>query len=278
MEPRRAGDPPRGPAGMVTPNGSAQLRAARQGSELFGRGPEGVRDIEEEMRRLGPRRSAWIVTGKEQELRVALLPDSPEGAAERAAAGRGIDDPARPPAIVGGQVRAVRAAGRRAADAAASLVTCTRAFNAMMRVWAEAAEEYGRDGDAAEAAGAVEAGRFARRPDKGPMFTAMSLDLRLGQHEDRQVKMLVRRSSILSPTHVVEYHAFRARLPNDAEEIDSPKAALNAFECEVRLPDGARVGRGGVRVMARRAVLDTAAYGQLDRLRRLGADVWFEGL
>jgi len=58
----------------------------------------------------------------------------------------------------------------------------------------------------------------------------------------------------------------------------SPKAARNAFECEVRLPDGARVGPGGVRVMARRPWLDGAAYGQLDRLGRLGAEVWFEGL
>jgi len=103
-------------------------------------------------------------------------------------------------------------------------------------------------------------------------------DLGLGQHEDSQAKMRVRRSSVLPHMLVAEYRAFRARLPGDAEEIDSPRAAANAFECEVRMPDGARVGPGGVRVTARRPQLGAAAHGQLDRLGRLGAVVWFEGL
>jgi len=237
-----------------------------------------VRDVEEEMRRLDPPGSAKIVTGRDRELRTALLPGTPEGIAEGAAAACAMDDPRRPEAIVGAQARAVRAAGRRATDAAASLASATSAFNRLMPEWVAAAEEYGRDGAAAEAADAVERGRFVRRPGKGTMFTAMSLDLGLGQHEDREVKMRIRRASIPPPVLVVEYHAFRARLPGDAEEIDSPKAAANAFECEVRMPDGARVGPGGVRVMARRPQLGAAAYGQLDRLGRLGAEVWFEGL
>jgi len=274
----RAPGAARVPAGLATPNGSAQLRAARRGSGLFGQGGAAVRDVEGEMRRLGPPGSAEIVTGWDHELRTALLPGTPEVTAGRAAAAYAMDDPQRPEAIVGAQVRAVRAAGRRAAEAAASLVTCASAFNRLMPEWAATAEEYGRDGAAAEAADAVERGRFARRPGIGPMFTAMSLDLSLGQHEDREVKMRIRLASILAPIHVVEYHAFRARLDSDFEEIDSPKAARNAFECEVRLPDGARVGPGGVRVMARRPWLDGAAYGQLDRLGRLGAEVWFEGL
>jgi len=90
--------------------------------------------------------------------------------------------------------------------------------------------------------------------------------------------MRIRRAPILPPTRAAEYLAFRARLPGDAGEVDAPKAAMNAFEREVRLPDGARVGPGGVRVMARRPHPDVAAYGHLDRLGRLGAEVRLEGL
>jgi len=273
----RAPGAARGPGGLSTPDGSAQLRAARRGSRLFGRGEAAMREVEGEMRRLGARRSARIVTGWDRELRNALLPGTPEGIAEEASA-YAMGDPRRPEEIVDAQARAVRAAGRRAAEAAASLASATSAFNGLMLEWAAAAEEYGRDGAAAEAADAVERGRFVRRPGRGPMFTAMSLDLGLGQHERNQVKMRIRRASILPPIHVVEYHVFRARLPGDAEEIDSPKAARNAFECEVRMPDGARVGPGGVRVMARRPHPDVAAYGHLDRLGRLGAEVRLEGL
>lgn len=129
---------------------------------------------------------------------------------------------------------------------------------------------------AKEAADAVERGMFVRRRRDKLRFTAMSVNLKLGQHAANQVKMYISREHILSPVLVVECHPFRARLPGDHEEIDSPKAAANAYECEVRIPDGARVVRKGVRVMARRRHLDLKAHSQLERLKRLEVEVLYE--
>jgi len=143
-------------------------------------------------------RKAAAVAERARELDAALLPATLEGAAEEATA-RAIGDPRRPWPIVDAQVRLVMASGPVAIAAARALAEHAGAFSAAMRGWVAGADEYGRDGAAAEAADAVERGRFARRPGKGPMFTAMSLDLGLGQHEDREVKMLIRRASI--PTH-----------------------------------------------------------------------------
>jgi len=176
-------------------------------------------------------------------------------------------------AIATAQVRLVRATGPGAAAAARSLALHVGAFNVVMPEWAAAVDEYGRDGSAAEAADAVERGVFARRPYDQFRFTAMSVDLRLRRHARNQVKMRIRRAGILAPTHVVEYCPFMARLDGDPEEIDSPKAAGYSRECEVRMPDGARVAPGSVRVMARKRRLDAKACGHLGRLRRLGAAV-----
>lgn len=266
-------DPRRAHAGMGTANGVAQACAARWGLAQFVPGADVVGSLAGAMRGLGPRASAGLVVGTASGLDAELRPGSLEMAAVDAAAGVHVDDPRRPMAVVAAQVRLVRAAGPGAVAAARALALHVGAFNSVMPGWAAAADEYGRDGAAAEAADAVETGMFVRRPGEQFGFTAMSIDLRLKRHEHNQVKMRIRRAGILSPTYVVEYCPFMARLDADPEEIDSPKAAGYARECEVRMPDGARVARGSVRVMARRRRLDAGAWWHLWRLRRLGAAV-----
>jgi len=216
------------------------------------------------------------VVGAAGGLSAVLPPRGLETAARGAAEGLSVDNPRRSMAIVAAQVRLVCATGPGAVAAARSLALHTGAFNTVMPGWAAMADECRRDGDAAEAAGAVGRGVFARRPGDQFRFTAMSVDLRLRRHERNQVMMRIRRTGIFSPTCVVEYCPFMARLDDDPEEIDSPKAAAYAHECEVRLPDGARVAPGSVSVMARRGRLDARARGHLGRLGRLGEDVEFK--
>lgn len=261
-------------APLWTAAGAAQRAAAEWGAGQFAPSGGDVRALADRMRRLGPRASAALVNGAAGELRAELPPAGLEGAAEAAAAGLAEGDPARPMAIVEAQVRLVCASGPRAVAAAVRFVLHTRAFNTVMPEWAAAAGEYGRDGAAAEAANAVERGRFVRRPTDRFKFTAMSIDLGLRRHERNQVKMYIRRDAIRSPVHVVEYYPFMALLDTDIEEIDSPKAAMYADECEVRLPDGARLGHGGMRVMARKSRLDPEARVQLERLMGLGTVVF----
>jgi len=101
----------------------------------------------------------------------------------------------------------------------------------------------------------------------------VTVDPELSQHERNEVKMAIRRHAVLSSVYPVEYYVFRARLSDDREEIDSPKVARNARECEVRLPDGALVDPGGIRVVARRRRVTLKAQRHLDRLRGLGVGV-----
>ena len=77
---------------------------------------------------------------------------------------------------------------------------------------------------------------------------------------------------MLSVYHV-EYYVFRARLSGDHEEIDSPKVAMDAHECEVRLPDGALVDPSGISVVARKNRMSLKAFGLLDRLNGIVAGV-----
>jgi len=263
---------------VVTPDGAAQLAAARLGAKLLAPGEARTARLVVRMRAVGPRGSAKAVVEKARELDAALLPATLEGAAEEAADAHAAGDPRRAEVIVGAQVRLIRASGPAARAAAMALAEHAGAFSSMMREWAADADEYGRDGAAREAADAVEGMRFVRRTRDRLRFTAMSVNLRLGLYRRNQVKMYIRRTAILALTHVVEYCPLRARLDSDPEEIDSPKAAVYAPECEVRLPDGARIAPGGVRVLARRRRLDANARGDIGRLRRLGAVVEMKGL
>lgn len=225
------------------------------------------------MRADGMGRSAGRVTAAAVAPDDALWPATLDGAASEAAAGYDMGDPGRPMAIVAAQVAVIRSAGPAAVAAAGRLVLLARAFSEELQGWAGAAEEYARDGEAAEAAGGAEAGRFVRRPDNRRRFTAMSVDPDLKRHRNRQVKMRIRRRAILSPTLAVRCHAFGARLREDPEEIDSPKEARYADECEVRMPDGARVDSGQMRVVARRSRLEPEAVSHLERPRRRGVGV-----
>ena len=276
MERGQARDPQDGHAAMETAKGSSQTLAVRWGDELLAPDRANMARLEGTMQGLGPRDSAKLVVDKDEDLRVMLMPRTLDSAAKGAAAAYGVDDPRRPAAIVAAQARLVLSAGPAVIAAARSLAEHTGALNGAMPGWAAGAGVYGRDGAAEEAADAVERGMFVRRPIDDSKFTAMSVDLDLGQHADNQVKMYISQKYILSPVLVVEYHPFRARLPGDHEEIDSPKAAANAYECEVRIPDGARVVRKGVRVMARRRHLDLKAHSQLERLKRLEVEVLYE--
>lgn len=266
-------DPPRGRAVTATANGAAQTRAAEWGEAQFE--PAGA-DVEREraaMRGDGMERSARRVTVAAVALDGALWPATLDEAAAEAAVGYDMDDPDRPMAIVAAQVGLVRGAGPAADAAARRLVLLARAFSEELRGWADAAEEYARDGATVEAAGAAEAGRFVRRPNDRCRFTAMSVDPDLERYRDCQVKIHIRRRAILSPTLVVRYHAFRALLQDDDEEIDSPKEARYADECEVRMPDGARVDPSQMRVVVRRSRLGPGAVSNLGRLRRRGVGV-----
>ena len=256
-------------AGMETTGGRAQLRAARRGAAVLAPRAVVVAALAHAMRRLGLRASAQLVLKMASALDAILKPRTLEGAAKAAAAGYDIGDPRRPEAIVAAQVRLVLAAGPAAVDAARSLAEHAMAFSKVLAEWAAEADEYGRDGAAEEAVAAKEGKRFVRRQRDQIKFTAMSVDLSLGRYEQSQVKMYILRDSILSPTRVVEYCPFRARLDTDPEEIDSPKAAVYADECEVRLPDGARVEPSGMRFMVRESWVDDAALGYVERLRGL---------
>jgi len=253
---------------METTNGRAQLRAARRGAAALAPRAAVVAALAHAMRRLGLRASAQLVLKMASALDAILKPRTLEDAA-KAAAAHDIGDPRRPEAIVAAQVRLVLAAGPAAVDAARSLAEHAMAFSKVLAEWAAKADEYGRDGAAKEAVAAKEGKRFVRRQRDQIKFTAMSVDLSLGRYEQSQVKMYILRDSILSPTRVVEYCPFRARLDTDPEEIDSPKAAVYADECEVRLPDGARVEPSGMRFMVRENWVDAAALGYVERLRGL---------
>lgn len=266
-------DPRRGGSVTETANGAAQARAAEWGAAQF---EPAAADVEREgaaMRADGMGRSAGRVTAAAVALDDALWPATLDGAASEAAAGYDMDDPGRPMAIVAAQVAVIRAAGPAAVAAAGRLVLLARAFSEELQGRAGAAKECARDGEAAEAAGGAEAGRFVRRPDNRRRFTAMSVDPDLERHRNRQVKMRIRRRAMLSPTLAVRCHAFGARLREDPEEIDSPKEARYADECEVRMPDGARVDSGQMRVVARRSRLEPEAVSHLERPRRRGVGV-----
>jgi len=258
---------------MQTGNGAAQSRAARQGEERFAPSKGDVVREAAAMRGDGLAASVRRIRGAEDALAARLPPGGLERAAVDGAAGRGVDDPERPVGMVGRQVDLVLASGPAAVAAARRLVLLLRAFNIVLPEWAAAAGVYARDGAAREAAVAAERGQFARRQTDRFRFTAMSVDLQLGRHRESQVKMLIQKRAILSPTHVVEYRAFRARLDTDPEEIDSPKAARDAEGCEVRLPGGAGVDSMGMRVMARKSKLDTMAAMHLRSLVALGVRV-----
>lgn len=267
-----------GHAPLETADGAAQLAAAEWGAAQFAPRGEGANRLVGRMRDLGPRNSAALVVQAFKALAAALPPAGLARAAKKAAAGLAAGDPARPMAVVAAQVGLVRASGPRAVAAAKRLTLHTVAFNEMMPEWAATALEYGRDGAALEATNAVERGRFVRRQNDRFKFTAMSINLGLARHKQNQVKMYVRRDAIRSPIHVVKYFSFESRLDIDIEEVDSPKSAGYADECEVRLPDGARLGHGVMRVMARMPMLDLRAHWNLERLGRLGAHVVIKDL
>jgi len=262
------------PTREVTAAGTAQARAVREAELLIGASVEDAWREIAVMRRIGMVASAERVRAAVKALSVALMyHGSLDGAAEAAAKGCARDDPGRPRKIVAAQWELVRSAGPGAIMAARRVVARTRAFNALMAEWARAAGEYRRDGSAAEAAAAAGAREFVRRGNGRYGFTGLTVNLKLRQHEENQVKMTIGRHAILSSVYLVEYYVFRARLSNDHEEIDSPKVAINAHECEVRLPDGALVDLGGVRVVARRSMMNPKAQAHLERLGRLGVGV-----
>jgi len=262
------------PAREVTAAGTAQTRAVREAELLVGAGVEDTWREIAVMRRIGMVASAKRVRGAVRALNIAIMyHGSLDGAAEAAAEGRAADDPDRPRAIVAAQWDLVRGAGFGAIAAARRVVVRTRAFNALMVEWANAAGEYRRDGSAAEAAAAAQARKFVRRSGDRYGFTGMSVNLHLRQHAKNQVKVTVKRHAVLASVLHVEYYVFRARLSNDREEIDSPKVAMNAHECEVRLPDGALVDTGGIRVVARRSMMSPEVQADLERLGRLGVSV-----
>ncbi|MDD9808464.1 MAG: hypothetical protein OXU25_01345 [Thaumarchaeota archaeon] len=278
MERGQARDPQDGHAAMETPNGSSQTLAARWGAEQLAPRAAAIAALVHAMRRLGLRASAALVVKMAKHLDAILMPRTLKAAAKEAAAAHDVGDPRRPATIVAAQVRLVLAAGPAAVDAARALAEHAKAFSEVLAEWAAKADEYGRDGAAKEVANAVARKRFVRRPDDRFKFTAMSVDLRLRRHSRNQVKMYIQQVGILLPTHVVEYCPFRARLDTDTEEIDSPKAAVYAKECEVRMPDGARVAPDGIRVMARKRRLDARARGHLERLSSLEEGVEIKGL
>lgn len=266
--------PEHDPVREVTAAGTAQIKAVREAELLAGASAADARREIDAMRGAGMGASVERVRAAVVALDTALMYHGLlEEAAKAGAKKCAIGDPHRAGAIVAAQWDLVRSAGPGAIMAARRAVARTRAFNAMMVEWANAAGVYGRDGSAAEAAAAAEAKKFSRRGDDQFGFTGMSVNLKLRQHEKNQVKMTIRRNAILSSVYHVEYYAFRARLSNDHEEIDSPKVAWNAHECEVRLPDGALVNPGGISVVARRSMMDTAALGHLGRLEALGVGV-----
>jgi len=268
------------PAREVTAAGTAQARAMREAELLVGASAEDTWREIAVMRGIGAAAAAERVRGAVRTLNISLAyHGSLDEAAKAAAGGCAQDDPDRPRKIVAGQWELVRSAGHGAIMAARRVVARTRAFNALMVEWANAASEYRRDGSAAEAAAAAEAKKFVRRGNDQYGFTGLTVNLKLRQHEKNQVKMTIGRHAILSSVYLVEYYVFRARLSNDREEIDSPKVAMNAHECEVRLPDGALVDTGGIRVVARRSMMNPNSQVNLERLGRLGVGVTIdEGL
>jgi len=271
---RREWYPRHDPAREVTAAGTAQARAVREAELLTGAEVgEAWRELAI-MRGIGTAEAARRVVAAVAALDVALMyHGSLDEAAEAGAEGCAQDDPDRARKIVAAQWELVRSAGFGAIVAARRVVACTRAFNALLAERARAAGEYRRDGSAAEAAAAVEAKKFVRRGGGQYGFTGVTVDPELSQHERNEVKMAIRRHAVLSSVYPVEYYVFRARLSDDREEIDSPKVARNARECEVRLPDGALVDPGGIRVVARRRRVTLKAQRHLDRLRGLGVGV-----
>jgi len=262
------------PAREVTAAGTAQTRAVREAELLIGAGEEETRREIAVMRGIGAVKAARRVLAAVRGLDTALMyHGSLDEAAKAAAEGCARDDPDRPWKIVAGQWELVRGAGFGAIATARRVVACTRAFNALMAEQANAASEYRRDGSAAEAAAAAAARKFVRRGDSQYGFTGVTVDPNLAQHAENEVKMEIRRHAVLSSVYPVEYYVFRARLSGDREEIDSPKVARNAHECEVRLPDGALVDPSGIRVVARMGMIGPEALGHLDRLRGLGVGV-----
>jgi len=259
------------PAREVTAAGTAQTRAVREAELLVGASTEDTWRELAVMRRIGAVASARRILAAVAALDTALMyHGSLDEAAEAAASGCAQDDPGRPRKIVGAQWDLVRSAGPGAIIAARRVTARTRAFNALMAEWANAADEYWRDGSAAEAA---EAKKFVRRGGDQYGFTGVTVDPDLAQHAKNQVKMSIRRHAVLSSAHPVEYYVFRARLSSDREEIDSPKVAVNARECEVRLPDGALVDPGGIHVVARKSMVNPGVQVGLERLGRLGVSV-----
>jgi len=266
--------PKHDPAREVTAAGTAQTRAVREAELLIGVGEEETRREIAVMWGIGAVKAARRVLAAVRALDIALMyHGSLDETAEAAAKGCARDDPDRPWKIVAGQWELVRGAGFGAIVAARRVVVCTRAFNALMAEQANAAGEYRRDGSAAEAAAAAAERKFVRRGGGKYGFTGVTVDPDLAQHAENEVKMAIRRHAVLSSVYPVEYYVFRARLSDDREEIDSPKVARNARECEVRLPDGALVDPSGIRIVARRGMMSPKARGHLDLLRGLGVGV-----
>ena len=262
------------PAREVTMAGTTQTRVAREAELWTGASADDTWREMATMRRIGMLASAMRVLAAVGALNAALMYHGKlEDVAEAAAKGLAQDDPGRPMAIVSAQWELVQGAGHGAVVAARRVVVRTRAFSALMKEWANAAGEYRRDGDAAEAMAAAEGKKFVRRCGGKYGFTGVSANLRLKQHEKNEVKMIIKRHAILSSVYPVEYYVFRARLSGDHEEIDSPKVAMDAHECEVRLPDGALVDPGGISVVARKNRMDPGVSECLERLRALGVGV-----
>ena len=262
------------PAREVTMSGTTQTRVAREAELWTGASADDTWREMATMRRIGMLASAMRVLAAVGALNAALMYHGKlEDVAEAAAKGLAEDDPGRPMAIVSAQWKLVQGAGHGAVVAARRVVVRTRAFSALMKEWANAAGEYGRDGAAAEAMAAAEGKKFVRRCGGKYGFTGVSANLRLKQHEKNEVKMIIKRHAILSSVYPVEYYVFRARLSGDHEEIDSPKVAMDAHECEVRLPDGALVDPSGISVVARKNRMSLKAFGLLDRLNGIVAGV-----
>ena len=262
------------PAREVTMAGTTQTRVAREAELWTGASADDTWREMATMRRIGMLASAMRVLAAVGALNVALMYHGKlEDVAEAAAKGLAQDDPGRPMAIVSAQWKLVQGAGHGAVVAARRVVVRTRAFSALMKEWANAADGYRRDGGTAEVVTAAKRKKFARRSNSQFGFTGMTVDPDLEQHSKNQVKMTIKRHAILSSVYPVEYYVFRARLSGDREEIDSPKAARNAHECEVRLPDGALVDPSGISVVARRSMVDPYINECLERLRALGVGV-----
>ncbi len=225
------------------------------------------------MRSIGMYRAAELVWDAKDKLDTALEPYGSLLDVARIAAGDCVGHRDRAEKLVMAQEAHLRAAGPKVMDMARTVVELVRAFNTMQLVWAESVPVFYRKIELAEILNIIKGGKFMRRLHSQYRFTGFSMNQRSPFHTHRLITLVVGQDALHHGPYPVMYTLFESRSGNDIEEIDSPKSVRLVQECEVRVPDGARMNLAEVAVKAdfERMTLDDiiALSGKIHLLKRL---------